>query len=194
MIRMTSTLIDLDEYYVINKGQCVPCWLKNIKNNRDLYEEYKKVGKSKEENCLFKDDEQAKQVRFLSVLDRLGYPMDEVGTHLYKDSIIAAYDRLLELYNNGDVEETKEVERDLKNVYSNLYHMIARDEYEIGNDTFHSYISKSVGMRNTDKLDDTLKDAIFGVDYEDEDHFTQAFKIASYFARKDSSSPKQYRK
>jgi len=194
MIRMTSTLVDLDEYYLINKGRYIPCWLKKIKTNRDLYNLYKEeMEKDESVRTLVLDEEESKQINFLSVLDRLGYPMDEVGTHLYKDSIVAAYDELLDIYQNEEFDKTEIVEKDLKNIYSNLYHMIARDEYELGSNIFHSYISKAVGMRNYDNIDDTLRDAIFGVDYVEEDHRVQAFRIASYFAKKDSiKMEKQY--
>ena len=63
-----------------------------------------------------------------------------VYAHLYKDSIVAAYDELLDIYQNEEFDKTEIVEKDLKNIYSNLYHMIARDEYELGSNIFHSYI------------------------------------------------------
>lgn len=182
MVRMTANLVDLDEYYLNGKGEMMPYWLLVIKKNRDLYK------KSIEEKLLLTEEE-AKQDRFLSILDRLGFPMDEVGTHLYKDVIIAAYDELLGYSNEEMEEKSKDLRLELKDMYSNFYHVIARDEYDIGNVTFHNYIAKAVGMRKSN--DDTLEDAIFGVDYVEEDHFTQAYRIASYIAKKDKKKINQ---
>ena len=178
MVRMTANLVDLDEYYVNGRGEMMPYWLLVIKRNRDLY---KKSIEEKEKLQL--TEEEAKQVRFLSILDRLGFPMDEAGTHLYKDVIIAAYDELLGCSDEEKEEKANSLKLEMHDMYSNFYHVIARDEYDIGNTTFHNYIAKSVGMRKSN--DDTLEDAIFGIDYVEEDYYTQAYRIASYIVKKD---------
>ena len=172
-------LVNLDEYYAANNGEFMPYWLLVIKKNRDLYNKYK------ENNSIALTEDESKQVRFLSIVDKLGFPMDEAGTHLYKDVVMATYDEIMTYRKEDAQERALSLLEELQDRYSSFFHVIARDEYEIGNDSFHMHVAEAVKGINSDDVDDMVKDAIFGVDYVEENPYTQAFRIASYMAKKD---------
>lgn len=174
----------LDEYYEINGKEMMPYWLMVIKRNRDLY------NNSKSKESIGLTDEEQKQVKFLSIVDKLGYSMDYPGTHLYKDVIVAAYDDISK-YSSEDAEErAATLLSELKDKYSSFYIAIAHDDYEIGNTVFFNYIQAAVENKKP-ATDDILSDAIFGVNYVEEDAYTQAFRIALYMASKDKKKAPQ---
>lgn len=150
------------------------------KNDRELYREYKS-GKTEELSEL-----EVKEMQVLSVLENLGYPMDELGTYLYKEVIVYARDEI-DGYNRRK-EEDKEKAQDLlinlEDAYSNFYHIIARDDLEMGVKSFHIYIWRAVQEIDDSKIDKDLAEKIFGKNPVSLTYGAQAFKIASYLSKK----------
>lgn len=182
---MDNTISNLDMLDKYRVKSDIPYWLVDIKQTSDLYKKYVDSKNNSKEETEKLDE---KQVKFLSVLDKLGFPMNEVGTYLYKDVLMSTYDEIMSFSKEDASEKAEYLLEELNDKYSNLYHMIAREEYDIGNNVFHYYITKAFGMRDFSKVDDTFKDAIFGVDYEEENYTIQTFRIASYMAKKDKKN------
>ncbi|MBR5369777.1 MAG: hypothetical protein IK137_00565 [Bacilli bacterium] len=180
----SCNLKKVDEYYSAYKNEMMPYWITQIKKNRDLYNEYKS------QDITGLTDEEKKQIKFLSIVDGLGYSMDDPGTHLYKDIIVAAYDEMLG-YSKEDAEErAATLLTELQNKYSSFYIAIAHDEYEMGNTVFFNYINAAVENKKPAN-NEIISDAIFGENYIEESVYVQAFRIALYMARKDKKKLNQ---
>lgn len=150
------------------------------KNDRGIYREYKNGDIEK------LTEEEIKEMQALSVLENLGYPMDELGTYLYKEVIVYARDEI-DGYNRRkeeDKEKAKDLLINLEDAYSNLYHMIAREDLEMGIKSFHICIWRAVQEIDDSKIDRELAEKIFGKNPIPLTYGAQAFKIASYLSKK----------
>lgn len=150
------------------------------KHDREIYCEYKsgKIDKLSEEEI--------KEMQALSVLENLGYPMDELGTYLYKEVIVYARDEI-DGYNRRKEEDKEKAQNlliNLEDAYSNFYHMIARDDLELGIKSFHICIWRAVQEIDNSKVDRELAEKIFGKNPIPMTYGAQAFKIASYLSKK----------
>lgn len=123
-------------------------------------------------------------LKILSLLDNLGYPMDELGTYLYKDVIIKLCDLLKDISTRRDMEKCSEILEELNNCYSCFYHGIAREDKEIGVKTFHLYIKQAVDKIDEEKIDKELVKSIYGNELNDMNYGLNAFLLAAYSLEK----------
>lgn len=114
------------------------------------------------------------KVQVLNLLDKLGFPMDEIGTYLYKDVIMSALKDIEYKRSNDDIL------KGLNNFYSSTYQNIARDEYWIGVTTFHSLVKRAIDKVSLDNTDKMVVSKIFSEDDLDVNYGVKAFMIASY--------------
>ena len=150
------------------------------KNDREIYHEYKS-GETEKLTV-----EEIKEMQALSVLEDLGYPLDELGTYLYKEVIAHARDEM-DGYNRRKEEDKEKAQAlliDLEDAYSNFYHMIAREDLEMGIKSFHICIWRAVQEIDDSKIDRELAEKIFGKNPIPLTYGAQAFKIASYLSKK----------
>lgn len=121
-------------------------------------------------------------IKILSLLEGLGYPMDELGTYLYKDVIAEVYEKIKDVSGRRDMEECRSLMGELNDAYSNFYRWIARDDKELGVTSFHFYITKALEQVDKDKIDDKLFKSVFGKQQLELNYGLQAFQLAAYIA------------
>ena len=114
------------------------------------------------------------KIQVLNLLDKLGFPMDEIGTYLYRDVIMASLKDIEYKRSNDEILEG------LNNFYSSTYQNIARDDYWIGITTLHSLIRRAIDKISDDNTDKLVISEIFSEDDVDSNYGIKAFMIASY--------------
>ena len=168
--------LDMDNNDIIK--YCINSWnditLANLmaKTDRKCYKDYKK---GEYDNI---PNEKLPDMIVLSGLEALGYPMDELGTYLYKTVVLGACSEMKDI-DLKDMVAMNNLILELNVRTSEFYHNLARNELEMGVKTFHSYIIKAVESINADKINAELESKIFG-DTKPASYGTQAFKIALY--------------
>ncbi len=132
-------------------------------------------------------------MRILSLLEGLGYPIEKIGTYLYKELISYIYDDVKESIKSGI--EPKELMEELIYPYSGLYHEIAREYLEIGVKPFHKYIKESIEEKDSSKAIEPLSITIKGLEEGYIDYGIQAMFLASYiYGKYDKKIEKAKRK
>lgn len=152
--------------------------MKTAMNDSLLYDKYK--------NDIEVSEDKIIDMEILSILDRLGFPMNELGTYLYKDVISSTYENIRNCKDESDILN---IMADLKYRYSNAYSMIARDGYEMGIKTFHRFVEDAVKKIDEDKIDIAFFDTIFD-ETSEHDTGSRAFEIASYLIKEDNKKSK----
>ena len=128
--------------------------------------------------------ETLRDMMLLEILDKLGYPKNELGTYLYKDLIALVYDKIKDIKSRRDIDKCRALMSDLTNAFSPLYHYIAREDKEMGIKSFHLYIQRAIENIASENIDEDLSKSIFGENPEEKDYGMQAFQIAAYAAEK----------
>lgn len=139
---------------------------KTIEKEKKLLLDYK-------ENDTIHADSYEK-IQVLNLLDKLGFPMDEIGTYLYRDVIMTSLKDIEYKRSNDEILEG------LNNFYSSTYQNIARDDYWIGITTLHSLIRRAIDKISDDNTDKLVISEIFSEDDLDSNYGIKAFMIASY--------------
>jgi DNA-binding transcriptional MerR regulator len=124
-------------------------------------------------------DYQIKEIKTISILERLGFSLDEVGTYLYKELIMNVFSDIDKCGTN--------LKDELNNRYSSYYQQIAREYYEMGVTTFHNYIVSAINNMDGSQVDESLVKTIFGDDIDGSSYGTRAYEIASYMVRIEKS-------
>lgn len=139
---------------------------------------YAKV-KSGEEQELSEDE--SKSMSVLSILDGLGYPMNELGTYLYKEVIKETHKALEGVTGKRrDMEKCRAILAQLSDGFSQFYRNIAREDLEMGVKSFHLYIQQAISKIDSNAMDLDLVFDIFGPNPGELDYGLQAFQIAAY--------------
>ena len=118
--------------------------------------------------------ETSDEMAILQTLDKLGYPMNENGTYLYKEMIVKVVN---DLNKNVDREE---LHSNISDNFSQFYVDVARNELDIGIKSFHSEIAKAVSKIDEKNVDIGLKDEIFNIGTIVTDYKENAFIIGNY--------------
>ena len=121
---------------------------------------------------------ESRDIEILSILEKLGYPMDDLGTYLYKDVIV----EVCNIINEGEItsnNKRRKLIARLNDGYDEIYKQIASEDKEIGCKTFHSYIEGAIKDIDETRTDTSLAEKI----YCDKDitYGTAAFRIADYY-------------
>jgi len=141
------------------------------------YKEYKKG--NKEELSEY----ELKEMETISILERLGYPLDELGTYLYKEVVMYAHEKIDKL-GRKNKEEAEDLLESMNDAYSSFYYIIAREDLEISIRKFHLFIGQAIDKIDNEKIDGKLAEKIFGKNPVESNYGEQAFKIASYMSSK----------
>lgn len=120
------------------------------------------------------------KMKALNILERLGYPLDCLGTHLYLELIDEAREFLDKIELPNDLEKCKSFLAGLREPLSEIYKYIAREYLEIGIKPFHEYIEDALTRIDEEKVDKDLYLDLFGENPELTDYGTFAFQIAAY--------------
>ncbi len=145
---------------------------------RDMksYESYKS-GKTEEiENLV--------DMKILSLLEGLGYPMEHLGTYLYKDLVRLVYDKIKNLSKRSDVLVARQILSELSDHFSSIYHYIAREDKEIGIKSFHMCLEDAIKSIDKNKIDSALATRIYGSYFEAINYGQKAMLFAAYVAGK----------
>ena len=137
-------------------------------------------------------------MHILNILERLGFSLEEIGTYLYKELISGVVEELKTYNSNGrDMNKYRELLAKLNDGFSSIYHMIAREDLEIGLRSFHLYIEMALEEIDPSKTDLNLSYEIFGENVGEQSYGTIAFQIANYlvgFKRQNNVVPPKIRK
>ncbi len=121
---------------------------------------------------------QKNEVEILSILEKLGFPMSQLGTYLYKDVIV----KVCNIINEGEItsnNKRRKLIARLNDGYDEIYKQIASEDKEIGCKTFHSYIEGVIKDIDETRTDTSLAEKIYGD--KDITYGTAAFRIADYY-------------
>lgn len=120
------------------------------------------------------------QMEVLSVLERLSFPMNEVGTYFFKDVIMKTIRYLDGTDDFGNSIDTSKLLEELKSPYSQFYFDIARNELDVGVKTFHSYIEHALESVQYENADAALLFEIYSNFSKETDYGEHALIIAEH--------------
>lgn len=143
----------------------------------EKYNEYKKG------NMDELSEYELKEMEIISILERLGYSLDELGTYLYKEVIMYAHEEI-NSFDRRDVSKAENLLESMNDAFSSFYHIIAREDLELGIKSFHKFIGLAIDKIDNEKIDGKLAEKIFGKNPVESNYGVQAFKIASYMSSK----------
>lgn len=134
--------------------------------------------KSGEEQDLSKEDSMS--MKILSILERLGYPMDELGTYLYKEMIAELCNSLVGVSSRREIDKCRTLLAQVNDAFSQFYINVARENLDIGLQSFHLYIQKAIEKINAEQIDLSLSYEIFDANPGEQTYANIAFQIAAY--------------
>ncbi len=173
MLKRKEEYSQNENILMISHGLSFAIYVAN--KDRDKYAKFK-VGEEQELS-----DCDSKSMKVLSILDGLGYPMDELGTYLYKEVITEVCDSLKGITGKrADMKKCKYLLAQLNNAFSQFYHHIAREYLEMGVKAFHLYIQQTIEKINYDAINLDLSYQIFGANPIEQNYGLQAFQLATY--------------
>lgn len=181
MLKQVENLSELEKVEMIIAGTSFAMYEANL--DKKAYE------KSKKMNSEEVEDSKGISINILRILEGLGYPMDELGTYLYKDVIVEVYKEVKDVSSRKDMNKCRELMASLNNAYSDFYRWIARDDKEMGVTLFHSYIEEAISKIDDNAIDKELAVKVFGSNPEDLNYGLQAFQLACYIANHYSMEP-----
>lgn len=120
-----------------------------IISERNLYANYKAHKNPHSMN------QTEKHMQVLELLERLGFPMAEVGTYYYKDLII----KIITLLDD-DLASEDQIADLLEQPYSQLYFDVARNELDVGIKSFNEYVLFAFDGIDIDKADSELLERV----------------------------------
>lgn len=155
----------------------------------EAYSDKKAYEKSKKGELDEVSETKERDIKILGILEGLGYPMDELGTYLYKDVIAEAYEKVKDVSSRKDMDKCRDLMTSLNDAYSDFYRWIARDDKEMGVKSFHYYIGDAISKIDENSIDKELAVKVFGSHPEDLNYGLQAFQLACYASNRYSMEP-----
>ncbi len=181
MIKRLVDLTELEKLNMLIDGTSYAMFEAHL--DKEAYEKSKK-GELEEISEI-----QERDIKILRILEGLGYPMDELGTYLYKDVIAEAYEKVKDVSSRRDMDKCRDLMASLNDAYSDFYRWIARDDKEMGVKSFHFYIGEAISKIDDDSIDKELAIKVFGSNPEDLNYGLQAFQLACYASDRYSMEP-----
>lgn len=142
--------------------------------DRKAYENYRR-------NHEFPDDSSVEDLEILSILDKLGYPMNEVGTYLYKELILHVLKFLQGNSVRGEILSEEEIKVQLRNPFSQLFLDVARNDMDLGIKTFHAAVIQASTCIDYESNDKKLLKQIFEGNFNFMNYSLNALTIAKYY-------------
>lgn len=136
------------------------------KDDRERYNKYKTTGTKPI------DKYEIDAMEIISILERLGFSLDEVGTYLYKELIMSIY---LEIKNSDELTES------IEDMGNRLTNKLTHNVLEMKKDLYEELVKESIDSINGTDIDIELsekvfKDSIYNIN-------ANAFEIASYYMK-----------
>lgn len=126
------------------------------KDDKDKYDKYKKGAFVSDKKYDYKN------MYILSLLESLGFSMDELGTYLYKELILEVEEQLEMSSGESSIESYKKLYDQLNNINSNLYAWVYSDYLEMGKKTYMAYLNKAFEKIDLSKVDKNIQMSLFG--------------------------------
>ena len=120
------------------------------------------------------------EMRVLSMLENLGFDMNEDGTYLYKNMILKIKNYLCEILTKGDNVDFKDYLLGIKERYSQFYVDVARNDMDMGVRTYHQYLEKAMSSLDLDKADFGYKVVLLNSLPDEMDYGEFAFVLAMH--------------
>lgn len=152
--------------------------------NSCAYEDKRDYEKFKSGSLDELSEERLVQMEILAMLEKLSFPMDSLGTYLYKDVICKTMHYLDGKDNWGRAINEAELLQELKNPYSQFYFDLARNELDIGLKTFHSHIEYTLESVDYGKVDTTLLQEVYSNFSLETDYGEHALIIGKHIKNK----------
>ncbi|MBO5121385.1 MAG: hypothetical protein J6C28_06850 [Bacilli bacterium] len=145
-----------------------------------VYEDKVDYAKYKSGSSEGFSEERVEQMEVLNVLEKLSFPMDEVGTYFFKDMIVKAKRYLNGTDDFGREISQEELLQELQDPFSQFYFDLARNELDIGLKTFHTTIEHALESVDYEKADTTLLLEIYSNFSKETDYGEHALMIAKH--------------
>lgn len=147
-------------------------------------------------NSLYNvSEERIQEMEILEMLEKLGFPVQDVGTYFFKNMIVKAIHHLDGVDDFGNSISQERLLREMKSPYSQFYVDVARNDLDIGIKTFHLHIEHTLSYVNYVDTDATLLFEIYSNFSKETDYGEHAFIIAKHMkALKQKDDGHQYLK
>ena len=144
------------------------------KDDRERYNNYKTTGTQPT------DKYEKDAMEIISILERLGFSLDEIGTYLYKELIMSMY---LEIKNSDEITEK------IDEMGERLTKKLVCNVLEMKKDLYEELIKESIDSIDGTNVDFELseiifKDSIYNIN-------ENAFEIASYYTKKEEEKKRK---
>lgn len=126
------------------------------KDDKDKYDKYKKGAFVSDKKYDYKN------MYILSLLEGLGFSMDELGTYLYKELILEVEEQLEKSSGESSIDSYKKLYDQLNNINSNLYAWVYSDYLEMGKKTYMAYLNRAFEKVDLSKVDKNIQMSLFG--------------------------------
>ena len=120
------------------------------------------------------------EMRVLSMLENLGFDMNEDGTYLYKNMVLKIKNYLCEILTKGDNVDLKDYLLGIKEKYSQFYVDVARNDMDMGVRTYHEYVEKALSIVDFEKANFGYKVILLNSLPDEMDYGEFAFVLAMY--------------
>lgn len=153
------------------------------------YEVYQ-LGKLTPFSTLELSSQEREEIKVLSLLEKLGFPMEQTGTYLFKEMVMKAVSELQEVTS---WQEKERIKQEMEFPFSQFYVDVARNNMDMGIKTFHYVINLSYTQTNISKFNQTNMRKK-GIDLTNPNYQQQAYKIAEHIVlerKKESSDSHQ---
>jgi len=144
------------------------------------YKMYKKGNLKK----VSEDSDNELGMKILSLLEKIGYPMDEIGTYYYKRMIFKVVKNLEAIDRGESTLNSEELVSQLKNPYSQFYVEVAKLELDIGIKTFHMYVGQANSEIDYLAASPEILYRVYSNSSEDMDYGEHAFLLGSFILGK----------
>jgi len=142
----------------------------------------------------FYSEDEKTRMKILSLLDRLGYSLNHLGTYLYKELICLCMKKLVCTNTREDILSCREYLKLLKDRQSYLHYDLAKFDLEIGVNFYHSLIEDAINSVDYEKANQDLLSQIYsGINFSI-DYGENAFLLAAYLTRKKSDTLMRFTK
>lgn len=110
----------------------------------------------------YEAEEDNENRKVLEILDKLGFPMDNLGTYLFKDVVLKVCPMVGKFDLAHEKEYAEKVSLMLNNPVSNFNVEIARNDLGMGAKTFRNFIDMAMKKADCEKADSELVKEIYG--------------------------------
>lgn len=148
--------------------------------------------------CSTESENQTEDIQItnyiLNELEKLGYPMNDIGTCLYKDMIKKVVEYMQNITEEDNFSAYQQLIFQLKSPYSQFYVDVARNDLDMGITTFHTYVQRAFDKINHTKQKTSNLHVLYKTSLENMDYQEQAFIIGAFIANNFKSSKNNMRK